>query len=400
MRKMSLEKTFSLDKYMRLELEKFKGKRTRHTCPACGARHSFVRYVGDDGNYIDDSVGRCNRESNCNYHRKPKDFFAENLHPPKPQMRPRARTNYGFVQPPVSPPSPAQNTRPDYISSDILMRTLGDYENNAFVRFLFDLFPEDTAPVVKAVKDYFIGAAKDGRTIFWQIDRRRNVRTGKLIAYDAGNGKRRKDITPNWIHAELKRSGHLREDFNLRQCFFGEHLLIPERHKLAAIVEAEKTAVIASICFPEFIWLACGAKQNLHTEKLQRLNGRQIILYPDADGFALWTQRAAEARAAGLTVKVSSLIETHGTDEQKASGYDLADYLINQQREINKYNECADKYNAQLAAVLNDVDLKARLHSFLDEQKAVMIVDGELSNAEAECLVTRPANLRRVVASL
>ena len=38
----------------------------------------------------------------------------------------------------------------------------------------------------------------------------------------------------------------------------------------------------------------------------------------------------------GLEVKVSSLIEHNATEEQKENGYDLADYLISQQRQINE----------------------------------------------------------------
>ena len=73
-----------------------------------------------------------------------------------------------------------------------------------------------------------------------------------------------------WAHSELIRSGLLKTDFNLNQCFFGEHLLLNNK-KPVAVVESEKTAVIASICFPEFVWLAVGSKQNL--------NRKEVMLY-------------------------------------------------------------------------------------------------------------------------
>ena len=389
-----------------LQLETYKGTKSRHICPSCGRRGSFVRYVGDDGNYIDETVGKCNRDSKCSYHRKPREFFADNPHLSKSadfKPKARARSNYGFAvsnspQPPIE--AKAALVKPDHIAADILLRTLGNYENNSFVSFLFNLFSEDTEAVEKAVKDYLIGTTRDGATIFWQIDRRRNVRTGKIIAYDAGSGKRRKDITPNWIHAKLKKSGHLTADFNLQQCFFGEHLLPMEKDKPLAIVEAEKTAVIASICFPEFLWLACGGKQNVKVENLQRLAGRQVILYPDSDGFNLWAEKAREARANGLTVKVSSLIENYGTDAQKADGYDLADYLIERANRINQLNENYDDYNTKLQKVLNDEILFQEFDSMLDEQKAVMIIDGGLSEIEAEKIVCNMPNFRRIVSIL
>lgn len=72
--------------------------------------------------------------------------------------------------------------------------------------------------------------------------------------------------------------------------------------KPVAVVEAEKTAVLASICFPEFVWLSVGSKQSLKAEKLKRLSKRKIILYPDADGFALWQEIASQARLQGRQV--------------------------------------------------------------------------------------------------
>jgi rubredoxin len=53
------------------KLEKYNGMKTKHTCPSCGAKRRFTRYVDASGNYIADHVGRCDRESNCGYHLNP-----------------------------------------------------------------------------------------------------------------------------------------------------------------------------------------------------------------------------------------------------------------------------------------------------------------------------------------
>jgi hypothetical protein len=215
------------------------------------------------------------------------------------------------------------------------------------------------------------------------------------MRYDPATGKRgivrswmqdgeKRELKTDWMHGKIKK------DFNLNQCFFGEHLLPKFPNKPVAIVEAEKTAIIASLCFPEFIWLSCGGKKNLKVNDLKKLAGRQIILYPDADGFDLWQKVAAAARAKGLNVVVSDLIEKHATDEQRTNGFDLADYLIEQQTEINKTN-------AKIEMVLNDESLFADFETILAEQKAIIMYDGEQSEIEAERICTRPENLRRII---
>jgi hypothetical protein len=65
---------------------------------------------------------------------------------------------------------------------------------------------------------------------------------------------------------------------------FGEHLLI-DKTKPVAIVESEKTAVIASVYLPQFIWVAVGSLTNLNAEKCNVLKGRTVTLFPDLNGF-------------------------------------------------------------------------------------------------------------------
>jgi len=83
----------------------------------------------------------------------------------------------------------------------------------------------------------------------------------------------------NGIKGEL--ISQITEDFNLQQCFFGEHLLTIYPDKYVGIVESEKLAIIASCIMPELVWLAAGNLNGLSIEKCQTLKGREIILYPD-----------------------------------------------------------------------------------------------------------------------
>ncbi len=382
---------------MAVELEKYRSIKSRYTCPSCNSQHSFSRYITDGGDYLSDDVGRCNRETKCGYHYKPKEYFAENPQNKNSDFKKskkRSNSNYGFAQ-----KQPYANlhkvNQADFIAPEHLTATLGNYDRNAFVQFLLNLFPDASEEIQAVLKMYFVGTFED-YCCFPQIDRLNRVCKAKLIRFNRATGKRLKgDFDTSSLVRKLK----LKEDFQYKQIFFGEHLLPKYPTKPVAIVEAEKTAIIASLCFPEFIWLGSNSKSWLKVERLKRLGQRQIVLYPDADGFELWQSIATDAQRQGLTIKASNLIENHATDEQKANGYDLADYLINQQSEINQTNNFVERYNAKLEMVLNDESLKKDFNFLLDEQKAIAIYNG-LSEAEAERICTQPENLRSVVMSI
>ena len=48
----------------RYQLERYRGRSTRHVCPQCGRKNVFTRYIDTKNNniYISDNVGKCNRE--------------------------------------------------------------------------------------------------------------------------------------------------------------------------------------------------------------------------------------------------------------------------------------------------------------------------------------------------
>ena len=66
------------------------------------------------------------------------------------------------------------------------------------------------------------------------------------------------------------------------------------------VVEAEKTAVIMSEHFPQYLWMATGGLNELTAVKLFPLRGRKIILFPDTDpdgkAYALWYGIAQQAQ--------------------------------------------------------------------------------------------------------
>ena len=250
-------------------LEPYKGMNTRYRCPSCQQRDkTFSRYIDTEtGEHIHPSVGRCNRESNCGYHYTPKQYFQDNnisFHTPQPKAyKPRP------VTPQLKPVS--------FIPIDVFKASLNPtaFKTNHFVQFLINLFGVEVAS--QLVSRYFIATSKhwNGATVFWQIDKQGNVRTGKIMLYSPTTGKRLKEPFNHisWVHKFLEQP-----EFELKQCLFGEHLLI-DKTKPVAIVESEKTAVIASVYLPQFIWLAFGGI-GFNIDKCNALRGANCYTIP------------------------------------------------------------------------------------------------------------------------
>jgi hypothetical protein len=220
---------------------------------------------------------------------------------------------------------------PSFIPKDIVLKSLRDYENNNFVQFLITWFGKDIAEQLTA--DYYIGTSKHwpGANVFWQIDKNGGIRSGRVMQYDAATCKRNRSIKPTWMHWLLRI-----KSFVVSQCLFGEHLAQERPNTKVCIVESEKTAVIASAYFPEYVWVASGGQDGLNPGKMRAIKGRRIVLYPDAalpkesgkTPFERWTAFAADMVKDGYNVTVSDMIETSATYEQRFVGYDLADYLL------------------------------------------------------------------------
>lgn len=313
-----------MNQYRTYTLQKYTGRNSRHTCPQCGRPHCFSRYVDADGNILDETVGRCDHESSCGYHRTPKQYFRD--HPKLSRTRqPR----------PATAPRPSQPRRTVHIPlctipHDILTRSVRKDIPSTFTSFLRTIFPEDT---VAALTDtYRLGVTRSRDVIYFQIDIAGRIRTGKIMKYDPQTGRRIKDPqTPfriNWVHSLMKHNGQLPPDWQLTQCLFGEHLLsVPgNKAKTVALVESEKTAVIASAIMPRYIWLATGGKSQLSPEKLAVLQGRKVIAFPDADGYRQWTEKLSSI--VGLAITVSDVLEQNATDPDRHAHIDIADWLI------------------------------------------------------------------------
>ncbi|MCA6493916.1 MAG: hypothetical protein IM564_01980 [Chitinophagaceae bacterium] len=291
-------------------LEPYKGRASRYRCPECNKPAQFTRYIDTEtGEHLSPTVGKCNREDKCSYHKTPKQFFESSGITAKPPQR---------KQSPVIKKIP-----PSFIEPELLKASLKGYEVNYFVTFLNNHFGTDIAG--QLVSKYFIGSSKhwEGANVFWQIDITGKIRDGKIMLYSPTTGKRVKEPYNyiNWVHKALNSP-----NFNLQQCFFGEHLLRGSS-KPVAIVESEKTAVISSYFYPQFVWLAAGSKDGLNPDKWKVLKGRTVKLFPDLKAFDKWKVKAQElSKIAKVTV--SEYLEQIATDQERKDGLDLADYLL------------------------------------------------------------------------
>lgn len=293
--------------YKKPYLQPYKGKSTRHTCPACKAVQSFTLYLdGNTGQPIHPTVGKCNHENKCGYHYTPRQYF--NDHPEKKKeqtqkqpasQQPKKHPPQQFkIQNPMQSAESTTNKKPSTEISHIpyaYIKRSASYNSN-FVRFLCNYFPKDK--IKKAVEDYALGATKNKEVIFWQIDIDGKIRTGKIMQYNPKTGKRVKNNAGaiNWVHNKLKKTNPTYADFNLRQCYFGEHLLRLYPDKPLAVVEAEKTAVITSIVIPQCNWLAAGNLNGLNIEKSKVFENRDIVLYPDAGCYEKWSRKMFEIK--------------------------------------------------------------------------------------------------------
>lgn len=281
----------------RYELEKYKGKSTRHECPACKSKDSFARYVDEQGNYISNEVGRCNREDKCGYHLTPGEYYRE-------KGESYQRTIH--VEPKPLPPT-------DCIPEEVMTRSLNT--KNDFISFLMKYF--GLSEVAETINKYRIGDATDGRVIFWQIDELGRVRTGKMMLYNPDTGRRVKNVPGSfdWVHR------HIKKDYQLEQCLFGLHLI--HRGKPIAIVESEKSAILASLTIPNYVWMATGGKQNYRL--MEAVKGRDVTLFPDLGAFEQWQEHANK-----YGFRVSGLLEDIATPEDRGNGLDIADYILNE----------------------------------------------------------------------
>ena len=305
----------------------------QHLCPSCGKRR-FVRYVDfETKQYLQEKYGKCNRLDNCGYHLNPyKDGFSNN-EPKQIEYKPFSKEK----------PQPIY-----FIPETILNATLKDYDKNTFVQNLLKLAPAQD--IEKVISLYRIGTIPEGTRLgaccFPFIDKAGNIRTIQAKEFDETNHTKSTNFLhsmlsynypkqgkalPGWLIDYEKNEGSPR----FVSCLFGEHLLNKFPLNPIALVEAPKTAIIATLHYglPDnpaaLLWLAVYNKSSLTIDKCKALQGRKVVLFPDLNAFSEWNLKAKEmqTKIPNTQFVVSDLLEKNASESERNYGLDLADYI-------------------------------------------------------------------------
>ena len=190
--------------------------------------------------------------------------------------------------------------------------------------------------MVHAALRYRLGRSKNDAVIYWQIGQLGNVYDGKLMWYGP-DCHRLKNRNATWVSFLMKKHCGLPQDaFQSTHVFFGTHLLRVVGGTVC-LVEAEKSAIILSELYPQYIWLAAGGLYELQLQKFYALMRFKVILIPDTDpdgkAYTLWYETAQKVSRSFLwprhnPIHVSDFLERHATPDQKRRKIDLVDYIL------------------------------------------------------------------------
>lgn len=246
--------------------------REKFECPDCHHQGCFVKYKNTStGKYLDGGFGRCDRENNCGYHKKPTNN--------KPMK-------FGV--------SAVVEETPSIFDCDIIPDEIYNEFHvnpkklpNTFLRSLVDRYGRER--VMPVYEKYRLGTWLDGSVVFPYLSEI-GLHTGKIMWYDK-TMHRIKDgrkAHPQWLHnadyaGDDGYAHYLKFDGKHPIPFFGSHLLqnLNKRNQTICLVEAEKTAVIMAIEYPEMVWIASGGLQNISTEKFNSFQNANVLIFPD-----------------------------------------------------------------------------------------------------------------------
>lgn len=329
-------------------LEPYKpGGSNRYECPFCHKKKCFTRFVNTlTGEYVGETCGRCDHENSCGGGLTPTQYYKENYiaRNDTPPLSSCAKLGAKQSASPIvvkAQKTDIEKLDPVKFSIDFGYVESSFSENSMFTQWVKKILSPEEFKHVNYI--YQLGATRHGAVIFWQIDKEGRVRTGKAMFYqsnghrvhqdDFANFKREHRIegvnsTTYYIHTKLMREKVVPEDWQLHQCFFGEHLLPYNPDADVCLVESEKTAILFAAKYPKRIWLATGGCKQINEEKMKPLQGRRIYVYPDSGEYENWKNKMKELGVTNCTV-VKDL-------ERYPKNTDIADVLLDEAKMLGK----------------------------------------------------------------
>ena len=334
----------------RLDSPRVTGRRQQKTtCPQCGRKRCFVRYVDMQSGcqYVDNSCGRCDHEQSCGYHLTPHQLFR--LQPWRgggyaatlsQHRRPEGQTTGTAGQ---TTGTERQATGPAGQTTGTERQTTGTAwqapQGRPFEPMAWQYVERSQSPhstlwqwlagpcatrlgireerLQQVFADYHVGATRRGDVIFWQIDELRRGDGGHIMHYRA-DGHR--DGYQGWAHVRLISQGLLPRDWQLHQCLYGQHLLAQRPDAHVCVVESEKTALVMAAVRPEWVWLATCGCGGLTAERVSCLRGRRVTVFPDSGSFDKWNRQMQ--LTTGIGYNVSPRLESYPPNT------DLCDVLL------------------------------------------------------------------------
>lgn len=293
----------------KLETPRVTGRRQQKTtCPHCGKKKCFVRYVDTHNGYqyVADTVGKCDHQHSCGYHYKPSEYYHDNQWATEPKA---SETHCAPISLPPFQPLPMEYVQRSHSPQSIFWQWMA-----GTVAPKLGLSQERLQQIYD---DYLVGATQKEDVIFWQIDEQQQVHGGHIMQYRI-DGHR--NGFQGWTHTPLIRAGLLPPDWMLYQCLFGQHLLLQRPNAHLCIVESEKTALIMAAHQPEYLWLATAGSGGLTPEKVQCLQGRRVTLFPDSGCYEKWSRQMQLTQ--GIDYNVSQQLEAYPANT------DLCDVLL------------------------------------------------------------------------
>ena len=206
---------------------------------------------------------------------------------------------------------------PEMVIKQYLARGYCELQQFIYMTFAADKSKRQIKHVQDTMKKYYLGNYKsDTAYIYCDIDQRfRYVKTVKYLP----TGKRDKSQKFPFYSVYKQADG-------FKACLYGEHLLKGHTGHVN-LVEAEKSAVIAAIKYPDQLWLGAGGSNGLTYDKAQHLRGRFVHLYVDCDAAGRKIDRDKKIlNYFNANIKVVDL------DPDRWDGADIADLILEEMK--------------------------------------------------------------------